>query len=390
MSVLLKEEQRLIQQAAKDFSMKEVLPKAAQYDRDQRFPRELIEKAGALGFMGMVVPEEFGGAGADEVSYCSVLEEIAFACASTSVIISVNNMVCWAIQHFGSLEQKKNILTPLASKGLAAFAMTEPNAGSDAGHITTQAKRDGDHYVLNGTKMFVTSGNVADVLLVMAVTQPGKGTNGISAFVVDRNTPGLVVGKIEDKMGLRASVTAEMIFQGVRVPQDRLLGKEGQGFKVAMEALNFGRIGIAAQCVGIARACLEESVKYASQRQQFGKHIAQFEGIQWMIADMATEIAAARSLMWNAALLKDQGSEFIKEASMAKLFASEVANRAAFKAVQIHGGYGYLKDFRVEQLYRDARVTTIYEGTSEIQRLVIAKHVLNQYNGGLNGKAPHA
>ncbi len=383
-SVLLKEDQLLIQQSAREFARKVIMPKAAEFERAQRFPKPFIDQAGTLGFLGMVIPEGFGGAGADEVSYCSVLSEISYACASTAVIISVNNMVCWAIHRYGSDDLKKKYLTPLASKGLAAFALTEPNAGSDAAHITTQAKQDGENYLLNGTKMFVTSGSVADVVMVMAVTHPGKGKSGISAFLVERGTPGLVVGKIEDKMGIRASDTAELVFQGCRVPRANLLGKEGEGFKIAMEALNFGRIGIAAQCVGIAEACLDASIAYASQRRQFGKAIAQFEGIQWMIADMATEIEAARALMLHAAIIKDKGREFIKEASMAKLFASEVANRAAYKAVQIHGGSGYLKDFPVERYYRDARVTTLYEGTSEIQRLIIAKHVFRQRGGPLD------
>lgn len=381
MDLLLKEDQLLIQQTAREFARKEILPKAAQFDRDQKFPRPFIDQAAALGFLGMTIPEEWGGAGADEVTYCAVLEEIAYACASTAVIISVNNMVCWAINRYGHDFHKNQFLKPLASKGVAAFALTEPNAGSDAAHITTQAKLEGEDYVLNGTKIFVTSGSVADVVMVMAVTQPGKGTQGISVFLVERGTPGLVVGKIEDKMGLRASETTELVFQGCRVPRVNLLGKEGEGFKIAMETLNFGRIGIAAQCVGIAEACLDESVKYATQRRQFGRAIAEFEGIQWMIADMATEIEASRALMMRAAMIKDQGKDFIKEASMAKLFASEVANRAAFKAVQIHGGSGYMKEFPVERFYRDARVTTLYEGTSEIQRLIIARHVLRQRGG---------
>ena len=381
----LKEEHKLIQQTAKEFAAKSIMPFVKKNDEEKIFPKEIIKKAGELGFMGMLVPAEYGGSDVDEISYCLVLEEIAYACASSSVIISVNNMVCWAISEYGNLHQKQKYLLDLASgKKLASFALTEPDAGSDSAHISLKAKLDGEDYILNGTKIFVTSGSNSDLNMVMAVTNNNTSegtTSQISAFLVEKNTPGLNIGKIEDKMGLRASDTVELNFDNCKVPKVNLLGVRGEGFKIAMNSLNNGRIGIAAQCVGIAKASLDEATKYAKARKQFGKTLSEFEGIQWMLADIATEIEASRCLTLHAATLQKSGPEFIKEASMAKLFASETANRAAYKALQVHGGYGYSKDYTVERLYRDARATTIYEGTSEIQRLIIARHLLKQKEG---------
>ncbi|WP_028321420.1 acyl-CoA dehydrogenase [Desulfatiglans anilini] len=380
MGYQLTEEQRMIQAMVRDFAREELLPTAAERDRTCEFPRENLRKMGELGLMGMNVPAEYGGAGADTVSYSAAMQEVAYACAATAVIMSVHNSVaCGPIYLFGSDFLKETYLKPLAAgRKIGSFALTEPSAGSDPANQHTKAVRDGDSYVITGNKIFISTGKNSDVTVVTAYTDKGKRHRGISAFVVEKGTPGFSVGKEEEKMGLRASDTVELIFDECRVPAGNLLGQEGDGFLIAMASLDGGRIGIASQSVGIAQACLEASVSYARERVQFNKSISQFQGIRWMIADMALEIEAARLLTFNAAAMRDRGENFGAAASMAKLYASEMANRAAYKAIQVHGGYGYMKDFPVERYYRDARVLTIYEGTSEIQRRVIAKHIFGR------------
>jgi len=370
----------MVQEMARAFAEKEVKPVAAQMDHDSVYPAALVKKLGEIGLMGIFVPPEFGGSGMDLVSYVIAMEEISKAWASLGAIMTVNNsLVCDPILRFGSEAQKKKYLVRLATgESLGCYALTEPGAGSDAGAIQTQAKREGDDYLLNGTKLFITNGSHADLAIVYAVTDPSKGKKGISAFLVEKGTAGFLVGRLEDKLGLRSSDTAELLFQDCRIPKENLLGLEGEGFKIAMETLDGGRIGIAAQSLGIAQGCLEESLAYAKQRRQFNRPISDFQGIQWMLADMATEIDAARLLTYRAAWLGERRRKITKEAAMAKLFASEAANRIAYKAVQIFGGYGYIKEFAVERLYRDARVTTLYEGTSEIQRLIIARHLIQE------------
>ncbi len=379
MDLALTEEQRLLRDMVRDFATNEVEPVAASLDREHRFPAELVRKMGELGLMGMMVPEAYGGAGLDTVSYVIAMEEISRACASTGVILSVNNsLVCDPILHFGSEAQKRRWLPRLATgEWLGCFALTEPNNGSDAAAARTEAKPDGGgRWRINGAKQFITNAPQADVCLFFAQTDPAKGAKGITAFVVEKGTPGYAVGKVDDKLGITASHSAEVLFEDLVLPDDNRLGEVGEGFKIAMKTLDGGRIGIAAQAVGIHRACLEESIRYAKQRTAFGQPIANFQAIQWMIADMATELEAARLLTWRAATLKDRGVRFTKEASMAKLFASEAANRAATHCLQIHGGYGYIKEFAAERHFRDAKITEIYEGTSEIQRLVIAGWLL--------------
>ncbi|MBM4271381.1 MAG: acyl-CoA dehydrogenase [Deltaproteobacteria bacterium] len=373
----LDSDQEMIRLMAREFAKKELEPFARQRDHDKIFPEEVVKKMGELGLLGMMVPSDYGGAEAGAVSYCIALQEIAYACASTAATMSISNLATDPLMKFGTEEQKAEYLIPLASGTmLGAFAITEPGAGSDPGSITTRAEDKGDHYLINGTKTFITNGSYADVIILIARTGTDKTNRGLSAFIVEKGSPGFTVGSLEYFMGLKASNTAELVFEDCRIPKENLLGKEGNGFKIAMMALDSGRIGIAAQSVGIARACLDEATRHATNRKQFGKFISSFQAIQWMIADTATEIEAANWLTLNAADLKDRGLPFTKEASMAKLFASETANRAAYKALQIHGGYGYVKEYKVERLYRDARVTSIYEGTSEIQRLVIAREML--------------
>ncbi|MBF0495368.1 MAG: acyl-CoA dehydrogenase [Deltaproteobacteria bacterium] len=378
MSIQLTDEQHMIQIMARDFARKELIPTAAERDETKEFPLENLKIMGELGLLGMTVPVEYNGAGVDTVSYSLALQEIAYGCASTAVIMSVHNSVCGEpITRFGSEYLKDKYLKQLAiGEMLGSFALTEPGAGSDPSSQRTTAVRDGDFYILNGVKQFITTGLNSGVTVVTALTDKARKHRGISAFVVEKGTPGFYVGKVEDKMGLRASDTVQLIFEDCRVPAKNLLGREGDGFKIAMSALDGGRIGIASQSVGVAQACLDAAIEYAKQRVQFGQPIANYQGIRWMIADMATEIEAARLLTLNAAAMKDRGERFSAQASMAKLYASEMVNRIAYKAIQIHGGYGYLKDFPVERFYRDARVFTIYEGTSEIQRIVISNHFL--------------
>jgi alkylation response protein AidB-like acyl-CoA dehydrogenase len=379
MAFQLTPEQEMIRLMARDFAKKELEPFAGEWDRKETFPEKAVRKMGGLGLMGMMIPVEYGGAGAGAVSYSLALQEIAYACASTAVTMSVTNLSSDPILKFGSEEQKRRYLAPLArGEMLGAFAVTEPDAGSDPAGMTTRAEEKGDHYLVNGSKIFITNGSYADVIVLITRIGSEKSNRGLSAFLLTKGTPGFRIGRKEDKMGLRASDTVELLFDDCRIPKENLLGKEGIGFKIAMVALDSGRIGIASQSLGIARACLHEAVAYAKTRKQFGKNIGSFQAIQWMIADTAAEIEAAYWLTLYAADKKDQGLPFKREASMAKLFASETANRAAYRAVQIHGGYGYMKEYKVERLYRDARVTTIYEGTSEVQRIVIAREVLEE------------
>ena len=374
----LKEHQQMIKETARDFAEKELKPLAGKLDEEASFPTENVKKLGELGFMGMMVPEEFGGAGLDSVSYAIAVEEISRGCASTGVIMSVNNsLVCQPIFEWATPEQKKKFLPDLArGKKLGAFSLTEPEAGSDAGNLQTTAVLSGDNYVINGTKIFVTSGGRADVVLLFASTDKTLKAKGLTAFLIEKGMPGFKIGKKENKMGIRASETAELVFEDCKVPKANVLGQPGQGFKIAMKTLDGGRIGIAAQAVGIAQACLEAAVKYSKERKQFGKPICEFQAIQWMLANMAVEVDAARFLTLRAAYTKDKGISYSKEAAMAKLFASETAVKSAINAVQVHGGYGYMKEYDVERYFRDAKITEIYEGTSEVQRLVIAASLL--------------
>ncbi len=380
MAYQLTEEQQMIQAMVRDFAREEILPTAAERDRTGEFPAEIIKKMGELGLMGMSVPAQYNGAGVDTVSYSVALQEVAYACASTAVVMSVHNSVaCGPIYLYGSEYLKEMYLKPLArGEKIGSFALTEAGAGSDPASQKSKAFRDGDDYVINGTKMFITTGKNSDITVVTAYTDTAKRHRGISAFVVEKGAPGFYVGKEEEKMGLRASDTVELIFDDCRVPAENLLGQEGDGFVIAMASLDGGRIGIASQSVGLAQACLDAAVGYAKERVQFNKPIARFQGIRWMIADMATQLEAARLLTFNAAAMKDRGESFSAAASMAKVFASETANKVAYQALQIHGGYGYIQDFPLERYYRDVRVFTIYEGTSEIQRRVIANHVIGK------------
>jgi len=373
----LTEEQRMIQSMVREFARRKVAAGAAERDRTKTFPGEILRELGELGMMGMMVPPEYGGSGADAVGYVSALSEVAYACASTAVVMSVqNSIVCESLLRFGTQDQKKRFLIPLArGEVIGAFALTEPDAGSDPVSQTTTADRDGDHYILNGAKRFITSGKNAQTVIVTAKTDVSKRHKGISAFIVTKGTAGFDVGHEEEKMGLRASDTTDLIFHDCRIPVDQRLGDEGQGFQIAMQGLDGGRIGIAAQSVGVAQAAFDASVKYARKRSQFGQSVSKFQGLRWIFADMATQIAAARQLTLAAAAMKDRGEKFTMSAAMAKLFASEMVNRITGQAIQIHGGYGYTQDYPVERYYRDARVFTIYEGTSEIQRVVISNHI---------------
>jgi alkylation response protein AidB-like acyl-CoA dehydrogenase len=369
----------MIRLMAQEFARKELEPYAALRDREGTFPLDVVRKMGGLGLLGMMVPPEYGGAGAGAVSYCLAVQEIAYACPSTAVTMSVANLSTEPLLRFGDEAQRQRYLKGLArGESLGCFALTEPEAGSDPGGLKTRAEERGSHYLINGTKVFITHGAYADIVNLIARTGPEKGNRGLAAFVVEAGTPGLHVGAVEEKMGLKASNTVELVFDDCRVPAENIIGRPGLGFTIAMSALDSGRIGIASQAIGIARACLDEAVRYARQRRQFGRAIGSFQAIQWMIADMATALEASRLLTLSAAGKKDQGVPFTTEASMAKLFSSETANRAAYLSLQIHGGYGYTRDFKVERLYRDARATTIYEGTSEIQRLVIARRMLKE------------
>ena len=374
----LTDEQTLVQRTARDFARERVLPRAAEIDVHKKVPRELIAEMGKLGFMGVFVPERYGGAGLDHVAYVLVVEEVNRACASTGVVLCSHASLAIApILRYGTESQKDRWLPGMArGEKIGCFALSEPASGSDAAAMRTSAKRDGEAWVLNGTKNFITNGSIADVCVVFAQTDPSLKHKGIAAFVVEKGTPGFSVGKLESKLGIRGSDTAQLVFEGCRVPAENMLGDVGMGFRIALSTLDGGRISIAAQAVGIARACLEDALAYAKEREAFGTRIADFQAIQWMLADMATEIDAARLLTWRAATLEDAGEDHILAAAEAKLFASDTAVKAARDCVQIFGGYGYLTDFPAERHYRDAKITEIYEGTSEIMKLVISEQML--------------
>jgi butyryl-CoA dehydrogenase len=374
----LPEELEMLRQMVREFSEQEVRPQAAITDRDAIFPDEIIQKAAELGLTGINVPEQYGGAGLPTLGTVIAIEEISRCCAATGVILSVNNsLVCDPLLKFTNDEQKERILKPLASgKALGCFALTEPQAGSDASNLRTFAVRDGDHYVVDGQKVWITNAPRANWALVFVVTDRTQGHHGLTALMIEVGTPGFSVGKHEEKMGIRGALSSALHFENCRVPVENRLGNEGEGFKVALSTLDGGRIGIAAQAVGIAQGAYEAAIAYSKQRTAFGSQISDFQAIQFMLADMATEIDAARLLTYRAAMAKDSGKRFSKEASMAKLYASETAMKHTVKAVQIHGGYGYSKEFPVERAMRDAKITEIYEGTSEIQRLVIAESLL--------------
>ena len=373
--MLLTEEQALVRDTMRAFAQEQLAPHAARWDRESHFPRAELMALGELGALGMVVPDAWGGAGMDYVSLAVALEEIAAGDGATSTIVSVqNSVVCGPILAFGTDAQKERYLKPLARGAwLGCFCLTEPHVGSDAGAITTRAARRGDHYVLNGVKQFITTGKHADVAVVFAVTDRAAGKKGISGFIVDTRSPGYVVARVEEKLGQHASDTAQIVFENCAVPATNLLGAEGGGYRIALANLEAGRIGIAAQAVGMARAALDAALAYARERVSFGKPIIEHQALNFRLADMAVEIEAARQLVWHAAALRDAGLPCLKEASMAKLFASEMAERVCSAAIQIHGGYGYVADFPVERIYRDVRVCQIYEGTSDIQRLVIGR-----------------
>ena len=374
----LTDEQRQIRDTLREFAARELAPHAATWDREHRFPRAALRGLGALGALGIVVPEALGGAGLDYVSLAVAMEEIAAGDGATSTIVGVqNSVVCGPVAAFGSERQKAQWLPSLArGERLGCFCLTEPQAGSDASAITTRAVRSGERYVLSGVKQFITSGANADVAIVIAVTDPSAGRKGLSAFVVDTKTPGFRVARLEDKLGQRASDTAQIAFESCEVPVENRLGDEGDGYRIALANLEGGRIGIAAQAVGMARAALDAAVAYARERRAFGKPIAEHQAVSFRLADMATQVDVARQMVWHAAALRDAGEPCLKEAAMAKLFASEMAERVASEALQIHGGYGYVTDFPVERIYRDVRVCRIYEGTSDVQRMLIARELL--------------
>ena len=378
MNFQLTEEQLAVQEAARDFAQSELLPGVIERDTEARFPKEQIQKMGGLGFMGMMVDPAYSGGGMDTLSYVIAMEEISKIDASASVSMSVNNsLVCWGLEKFGTEEQKQTYLTKLATgEVIGAFCLSEPEAGSDATSQQTTATLEGDHYLLNGTKNWITNGSSASIYLVIAQTDASKGHKGISAFIVERGWDGFVVGKKEDKLGIRGSDTHSLMFTDVKVPLKNRIGAEGFGFTFAMETLNGGRIGIAAQALGIASGAYELALAYSKERKAFGKPISQHQAIQFKLADMATQIEAARLLVYKAAWLKDQGEDYAQASAMAKLYASEVAMNVTIEAVQVHGGYGYVKEYHVERLMRDAKITQIYEGTSEIQRIVISRNVL--------------
>ncbi|MBK9117916.1 MAG: acyl-CoA dehydrogenase family protein [Betaproteobacteria bacterium] len=373
--MLLNEEQQLVRDTMRAFAREQLAPNAARWDREAHFPREELRALGELGAMGVVVPERWGGAGMDYVSLAVTMEEIAAGDGATSTILSVqNSVVCGPILAFGTDAQKERYLKPLArGERLGCFCLTEPHVGSDAGAIATRAERRGDRYVLNGVKQFITSGKNADVAVVFAVTDRTAGKKGISGFIVDTASAGYVVARVEEKLGQHASDTAQIVFENCEVPAANLLGPEGAGYRIALSNLEGGRIGIAAQAVGMAQAALDAALAYARERVSFGKPIVEHQAVNFRLADMAVQIEAARQLVWHAAALRDAGRPCLKEASMAKLFATEMAERVCSDAIQVHGGYGYVADFPVERIYRDVRVCQIYEGTSDIQRLVIGR-----------------
>ncbi len=380
MNIKLNEEQKLLQESVREFAEAVVRPRAREIDESGIFPRDFFDQAAEMGLAGVAIPEQYGGSGMESISYCLVIEEISRICATSGVILSVNNsLVCDPIHKFGTEEQKKELLAPLAAgQKLGCFALTEPGAGSDAAALRSTAVRDGDDYILNGNKVFITNGTHADEAIVFASVDLEAGHRGITAFVVDCGTEGFSRGVHEYKLGVNASGTTELAFTDMRVPASRRLGGEGDGFKVAMSTLDGGRVGIAAQAVGIAQGAFEEAITYAGEREQFGRAIASFQAIQFYLADMSTEIDAGRILTWKAAWTKDNRKRYTLEAAQAKLFTAEMAQRVTSRALQIHGGYGYTREYNVERYFRDARITEIYEGTSEVQKMVIADWVLNR------------
>lgn len=377
MNFQLTEEHLAVQQAARDFAQAELLPGVIDRDTHQKFPLEQIRRMGELGFMGMMVDPRFNGGGMDSISYVLAMEEISKVDASASVCMSVNNsLVCWGLEKYGSEEQKEKYLKPLALQGIGAFCLSEPEAGSDATSQRTTAEDKGDYYLLNGTKNWITNGNSASVYIVIAQTDPLKRHKGINALIVEKGMPGFVVGKKEDKMGIRGSDTHSLMFTDVKIPKANRIGAEGFGFSFAMTTLNGGRVGIAAQALGISSGAYELALKYSKERKAFGKPLSEHQAIQFKLAEMATKIDAARLLVHQAAWLKDQQKDFVKAAAMAKLYASQIAQEVTTEAVQIHGGYGYVKEYHVERLMRDAKITQIYEGTTEIQKMVISRELL--------------
>ncbi|WP_347490945.1 acyl-CoA dehydrogenase [Desulfoscipio sp. XC116] len=378
MEFKLSEEQEMIRKTVRDFAENEVAPKAGPMDEAEEYDWKLWDDMAEMGLSGIPFPEEYGGAGMDNLCYAIAVEELSRVCASTGVLVSAHTSLgSWPIYAFGTEEQKQKFLVPLANGDkIGALGLTEPSAGSDAGAVKTTAVLDGDGYILNGSKIFITNGEKADIYVVIASTDKSKGSKGTSAFVVEKGTPGFTFGKKEHKMGIRASSTYELVFENCRIPKENLLGGEGKGFKIALMTLDGGRIGIAAQALGIAQGAFDEAVKYSKIREQFNKPLSSFQGLQWMMADMATRIDAARLLVYRAAYLKDNGLPFSKESAMAKLYASECAMWVTTKAVQILGGYGYTREYPVERMMRDAKITEIYEGTSEVQRIVIAANIL--------------
>lgn len=378
MNFQLTREQELVKQMVREFAQNEVKPIAAEIDRTERFPMENIKKMAKLGMMGIPFKKELGGAGGDTLSYIIAVEELSKVCGTTGVILSAHTSLCASlIDQFGTPAQKEKYLVPLAKgEHLGAFGLTEPGAGTDAAGQQTTAILEGDNYILNGSKIFITNGGVADTFIIFAMTDKSQGTRGISAFIVEKNFPGFSIGKLEDKMGIRASSTTELIMENCIVPKENLIGREGKGFGIAMKTLDGGRIGIAAQALGIAEGALEEAIAYIKERKQFGRSISSFQGLQWMVAEMDTKIEAARFLVYKAACLKEEGKPYSADAARAKLFAAEVAMEVTTKAVQLFGGYGYTKEYPVERMMRDAKITEIYEGTSEVQRMVIAGSIL--------------
>lgn len=378
MNFQLTKEQEFVRQMVREFAINEVKPIAAEIDETERFPMENVKKMAKLNMLGIPVPEIYGGAGGDNLSYIIAVEELSKVCGTTGVILSAHtSLASGLLQQFGNQAQKEKYLIPLA-KGdkIGAFGLTEPNAGTDAASQQTTAVLDGDHYVINGSKIFITNGGVADTFLIFAMTDKSKGTKGISCFIIEKGYPGFSIGKVENKLGIRASSTTELIFENCIVPKENLIGQEGKGFGIAMKTLDGGRIGIAAQALGLAEGAFEEAVKYMKERKQFGKSLSAFQGLQWMIADMDVKIEAARYLVYKAAFNKDNGLPYSVEAARAKLYAAEVAMEVTTNVVQIFGGYGYTKEYPVERMMRDAKITEIYEGTSQVQKMVIAGNAL--------------
>lgn len=372
------DEQKLLKKLYKEFTENEVEPIAGEIDEEERFPVETVEKMKNNGMLGIPFPKKYGGQGGDNQAYVMLVEELSKACGTTGVIVSAHTSLCCApIYEFGTEEQKQKYLVPLAKgEKLGAFGLTEANAGTDAAGQQTKAVLDGDHYILNGSKIFITNAANADIFIVMAMTDKSKGTRGISAFIVEKDYEGFSIGKKELKMGIRGSATCELIFEDVKVPKENLLGREGKGFSIAMKTLDGGRIGIAAQALGIAQGAIDETVKYVKERKQFGRSISKFQNTQFQLADMQTKVDAARLLVYRAAFNKDNKLSYSNEAAMAKLFASEVSMEVTTKAVQLHGGYGYTREYPVERMMRDAKITEIYEGTSEVQKMVVSAHML--------------